>query len=90
MTTIKGVSPRSLVTEDLIKLSSVRLVLSTSMSTLWIILINRHFGKKIIAKRTGMSEEDPKVEILWLRLYKVSPPITSEWRADLIDHDRIR
>jgi len=31
----------------------------------------RHFGKKIIAKRTGMSEEDSKVEILWLRLYKV-------------------
>jgi hypothetical protein len=39
----------------------------------------RHFGKKIIAKRTGMSEEDPKVEILWLRLYKVRSPLV-KWR----------
>jgi hypothetical protein len=38
---------------------------------------DRHFGKKIIAKRTGMNEEDPKVEILWLRLYKVCPRETS-------------
>lgn len=37
------------------------------------VLMHRHFGKKIIAKRTGMTEEDPKVEILWLRLYKVCP-----------------
>ena len=35
----------------------------------------RHFGKKIIAKRTEMTEEDPKVEILWLRLYKVCTPV---------------
>ena len=34
---------------------------------------DRHFGKRIIAKRTGMDEEDPRVEILWLRLYKVCP-----------------
>jgi hypothetical protein len=50
----------------------------------------RHFGKKIIAKRTGMSEEDPKVEILWLRLYKVRSPLVKWGFADLIDHDRIR
>jgi len=32
-------------------------------------LVYKHFGKRIIAQRTGMSEDDPKVEILWLRLY---------------------
>ena len=61
--------------EDLTRLSSVRLDLSTSMSDTRIVLMTRHFGKKIIAKRTGMSEEDPKVEILWLRLYKVCFPL---------------
>jgi len=45
------------------------------MSDTRIVLMTRHFGKKIIAKRTGMSEEDPKVEILWLRLYKVCFPL---------------
>jgi hypothetical protein len=49
--------------------------------------MNRHFGKKIIAKRTGMSEEDPKVEILWLRLYKVCSLLMKWGFADLIDHD---
>jgi hypothetical protein len=87
MTITKGVSPRSLVMEDSIRLSSVPLDLSTSMSFTWITLINRHFGKKIIAKRTGMSEEDPKVEILWLRLYKVCSPLMKWGFADLIDHD---
>lgn len=75
MTTIKGVSPRSLVMEDLIRQSSVRPVSFTSMYLSGVTLIDRHFGKKIIAKRTGMSEEDPKVEILWLRLYKVCSPL---------------
>jgi hypothetical protein len=76
--------------EDSTRPSSVRLDLSTSMSQSHTVLMYRHFGKKIIAKRTGMSEEDPKVEILWLRLYKVRSPLVKWGFADLIDHDRIR
>jgi hypothetical protein len=74
MITIKGVSPKSLGLEDSTRPSSVPPDWFTSMSSVWAVLTDRHFGKKIIAKRTGMDEEDPKVEILWLRLYKVCRP----------------
>jgi len=31
----------------------------------------RHFGKEVIGNRTKLSKEDSKVNILWLKLYKV-------------------
>jgi hypothetical protein len=31
----------------------------------------RHFGKEVIVNRTKLSPENPKVDILWLKLYKV-------------------
>jgi hypothetical protein len=33
----------------------------------------RHFGKEIIGKAMKLPPEDPKVEMLWLKLYKVEP-----------------
>ncbi|KAG9034518.1 hypothetical protein FRB95_013085 [Tulasnella sp. JGI-2019a] len=33
-------------------------------------LIYKHYGKEIIAGRLGLAPEDPKVEILWLKMYK--------------------
>jgi len=33
-------------------------------------LIYKHFGKKIVANRLQNSIDDPKVELLWLKLYK--------------------
>ncbi|KAL9640701.1 MAG: hypothetical protein Q9164_000096 [Protoblastenia rupestris] len=32
-------------------------------------LVYLHFGKAIIAQKTGMEEGDPKVEILWTKIY---------------------
>lgn len=33
----------------------------------------RHFGKEIVAGRVHAPESDPKVDTLWLKLYKVDP-----------------
>jgi len=33
-------------------------------------LIYKHYGKEIIASRLQLAHEDPKVEILWLKVYK--------------------
>jgi len=33
-------------------------------------LVYKHFGKEIIAHRIKLSPEDPKVNLLWLKLYK--------------------
>jgi uncharacterized UPF0160 family protein len=33
-------------------------------------LIYKHFGKEIIANRLNLTSEDPKVELLWLKLYR--------------------
>ncbi|KAI1797874.1 GAMM1 protein [Ganoderma leucocontextum] len=33
-------------------------------------LIYKHFGKEIIANKVQISQEDPKVDTLWLKLYK--------------------
>ncbi|OJT12934.1 UPF0160 protein MYG1, mitochondrial [Trametes pubescens] len=33
-------------------------------------LVYKHFGKQIIANRLQMGEDEPKVETLWLKLYK--------------------
>ncbi|KAH7915784.1 GAMM1 protein [Hygrophoropsis aurantiaca] len=33
-------------------------------------LVYKHFGKEIIAQTTGSTAEDPKVILLWLKLYK--------------------
>lgn len=35
-----------------------------------LIIRARHFGKQIIANRLQLSEDEPKVETLWLKLYK--------------------
>ncbi len=35
-----------------------------------LIILCRHFGKQIIANRLQMGEDEPKVETLWLKLYK--------------------
>lgn len=35
--------------------------------------ILRHFGLDVIANKTGLSVDDSKVTILWLKLYKVPP-----------------
>jgi hypothetical protein len=36
-------------------------------------VMERHFGKEIIANRAGLSGDDPKVEMLFLKMYKVHP-----------------
>ncbi|KAI8995609.1 GAMM1 protein [Trametes punicea] len=33
-------------------------------------LVYKHFGKEIIANRLQVSQDDPKIETLWLKLYK--------------------
>lgn len=33
-------------------------------------LVYKHFGKEVIACRTKLSPEDPKVDLLWLKMYK--------------------
>ncbi|EKM61023.1 uncharacterized protein PHACADRAFT_247325 [Phanerochaete carnosa HHB-10118-sp] len=33
-------------------------------------LVYKHFGKEIIANRLNMTLDDPRIEILWLKLYK--------------------
>lgn len=33
-------------------------------------LVYKHFGKEVISHRTKLPREDPKVDLLWLKLYK--------------------
>lgn len=35
------------------------------------IFLERHYGKELIAERLQLSTDEPKVELLWLKLYKV-------------------
>ena len=37
--------------------------------------LHRHYGKEIIARRLQLTNDDEKVEILWLKLYKVKSPL---------------
>lgn len=32
---------------------------------------NRHFGQEVIANKTNLAANDPKVIVLWLKMYKV-------------------
>ena len=34
---------------------------------------SRHFGKEIIATQIGVETDHPKVQVLWLKLYRVNP-----------------
>jgi hypothetical protein len=36
------------------------------------LLIERHFGQEVIANKTQLPVTDPKVNVLWLKLYRVS------------------
>lgn len=35
------------------------------------IFLERHYGKELIAERLQLSTDEPKVELLWLKMYKV-------------------
>lgn len=35
------------------------------------IFLERHYGKELIVERLQLSTDEPKVELLWLKLYKV-------------------
>lgn len=43
----------------------------TTPTTLAPLISIRHFGKEVISGRTQLAVEDPKVETLWLKMYRV-------------------
>lgn len=46
-----------------------------------LVFSHRHYGKEIISNHLSLSSEDPKVETLWLKLYKVRVPYSEESRS---------
>ena len=47
--------------------------------------LRRHFGKEVIANRTQLPIDDPKIDVLWLKMYRVlTVPCRQLYRAELI------
>jgi len=69
------------------KLSSAGLVYKCVLPTIAlpeVHFLHRHFGKEVIANRTQLPIDDPKVDVLWLKMYRVlTVPCCQLYHAEL-------